>query len=248
MVLFVSCEAQMNRYNLNKPSKYVSLPKVLNEVSGLCYLNDSSLACVQDEQGIIFILDINSGEIEEEIYFKTKGDFEGIAKVGESFFVLESNGTLYQVSGTGERKFKFPSKGVEFEGLCYDKHNERLLLACKQDKGKDRHIKLFAFDLQKKKHIKEPVLKLKKNNVHENFKASGIAIHPNGDIFLVSSVAKSLLQLSSTFDVINVAELNPFIFHQPEGICFNNEGDMFISNEKNDGVANVLNFKYLYER
>ena len=43
--------------------------------------------------------------------------------------------------------------------------------------------------------------------------------------------------------IINIVELDKRIFNQPEGICFSENGDMFISNEGKNGKANILRFK-----
>ena len=249
LAMFVSCQAQMNQYNLNKPSQQITLPEVLIEISGLKMVNDSTIACVQDEEGIVFIFDVYSNKIVREIEFKKSGDFEGIAKVGEWYYVLESDGTLYKVSVSGEKtKYDFPEKGNEFEGLCFDAKNNRLILACKEEKGKDKNIKLFAFDVLKNTFDDKAFFKMNKEEIHPNFKASGVAIHPNGDVYIVSSVAKTLLQLSAEFKIKAKSSLNPYIFHQPEGICFNTQGDMFISNELNGSAANILMFKYSNEK
>ena len=245
LISLFSCQAQVGNYDLTKPSKRWVLPKILNEVSGLEMLNDSTVLCIQDEIGTIFFFDIVSKQIRHQLEFKNKGDFEGITQANGAYFVLESHGDLYKVAASGAKeKFSFHKKGVEFEGLCFDKKNKQLLLACKQHEGNNKFIKLYAFDLQSKKFSEKPILKLKKEKVHENFKPSGLAFGPKGNLYIISSVAKNILVLNEKLELLEQTQINPFVFHQPEGICFNSLGDMFVSNEKNEGSPNILKFVY----
>jgi uncharacterized protein YjiK len=78
-----------------------------------------------------------------------------------------------------------------------------------------------------------------------SFKPSGIAIHPlYGEIYIISSVGKLLIVLNRRGKVLDVKELDPKIFRQPEGICFSSSGDMFISSEGQGGKGYILKFKY----
>ncbi len=74
------------------------LPKILREVSGIAHMGNNKIACVQDEDGIIFIYDLVSSRIEEEIEFAGAGDYEGISLVGETAYVLRSDGTIFEVT------------------------------------------------------------------------------------------------------------------------------------------------------
>jgi len=78
-----------------------------------------------------------------------------------------------------------------------------------------------------------------------DFRPSGIAVHPKTkDFYLISSADKMLIVLNREGDIVAVEKLNEKIFKQPEGICFDPEGDLFISNEKNGGRANIVRFDY----
>src|SRR5688500_11831849 len=54
------------------------LPEELKEVSGISFLGNEKFACVQDEEGTVFIYNLRSGKIEKKIAFTPAGDFEGI--------------------------------------------------------------------------------------------------------------------------------------------------------------------------
>ena len=60
---------------------------------------------------------------------------------------------------------------------------------------------------------------------------------------MISSVGKLLIVLNRKGKVLDVKELDPKMFRQPEGICFSPTGDMFISNEGQGGKGYILKFQ-----
>lgn len=49
--------------------KTFELPESLKEVSGISHIDDSKLACIQDEKGSIYIYDLNLESVTREIQF-----------------------------------------------------------------------------------------------------------------------------------------------------------------------------------
>jgi uncharacterized protein YjiK len=152
-------------YKFASPDAVVILPSVLHEISGLTLFDPASFACIQDEAGIVFILDLASSQIKRQLPFASKGDFEGIAKTDKSIFVLRSNGTLYELSDleSDEITVNIYETGVpskDNEGLCYDADSNRLLIACKEKVSKGSGTKdtryIFGFDLKSKTLTEEP--------------------------------------------------------------------------------------------
>ena len=148
------------RYDFNKPDSKNKLPKILNEISGQTIIDDSTIACIQDENGIIFIYDTKKNSIRQQITFAGDGDYEGICRVKEDLFILRSDGVLYQVirfaSATpSTEEFITGIPADNSEGLCYDSLDNRLLIACKSRIGDDQTNKdlraVYAFDLKNKK-------------------------------------------------------------------------------------------------
>ena len=160
-------------YQLNNPDKTWKLPKELVEISGLSYLEKHRLACIQDEKGNIYIFNTKNEEIEKQIGFGEKGDYEGIEVVGNDAWVLKSNGTLYQImdfpkdNNPKVHKYKTALSGRNnCEGLGYDSAGHNLLIACKgypftknnerPDAGEYKAI--FRFDLKTRQLHEAPVL------------------------------------------------------------------------------------------
>jgi len=153
-------------YNLTKPDLVIVLPDTLREVSGLTIADSKTFACVQDENGIIFIYDILNNKISNQYSFHIAGDYEGITKVDSLLFILQSDGILFEVSNYQKQNFKTIQHNTLIpannnEGLCYDRDNNRLLIACKGKIGKgpenkDKRV-IYAFDLESKTLSNEPV-------------------------------------------------------------------------------------------
>ncbi|MBO6516113.1 MAG: SdiA-regulated domain-containing protein [Bacteroidia bacterium] len=242
------CLNHAGHYNFSDPTSVIHLDEELNEISGLHLINDSTIACVQDEKGTIYHLNPTSNSIVSEIPFHRKGDYEGIAHYQNKYYVLQSNGTILIIGKNGvEKKVEFDGcKDSDFEGLCLDIKHDRLLVACKEScKKKDEdNILVYSFLIHKKKYKKNEVYRLKKKDIHKNFKSSGIAVHPNGNIYLLSSFAKTLAIVSKTGDILDVHSLSSYIFHQPEGITFSRNGDLYISNERNTGKPSLMKLNY----
>jgi uncharacterized protein YjiK len=59
----------------------------------------------------------------------------------------------------------------------------------------------------------------------------------------MAHVGNKLAIFNTNQQLIEVHELNPSVFGQPEGIFFDNYGNLYISNEKNTGPANILKFE-----
>lgn len=153
-------------YNLTNPVATHILPDTLHEISGLTNVDTNSFACVQDENGILFIYDVAKNEIKKQYSFGFDGDYEGITRVGKTIFILRSDGTLFEIVNYDSKDFKLTSYNTGIpannnEGLCYDQDSNRLLIACKGKIGKGPEYKdkrvIYAFDLKTKTLSKEPV-------------------------------------------------------------------------------------------
>jgi uncharacterized protein YjiK len=247
LIMTVGCADQNSNYKLDQPSRSMQLTEQLDEISGLVMLSDSLIGVVQDENGIIYYVASESGKIVDQFEFGKDGDYEGVTFHQGDFYVLKSNGSIVQTSRDGksvEYNFK-NSKGFDFEGICADPKNNRLLVACKEHGNKDKrdHIYIYSFGLENKKYYKKAAFKIKKELVHQNFKPSGIAIHPNENIYVLSSFSKTLLVLAPDGEIKSRSQFGEFICQQPEGITFNSKGDLLISNEQKETTANILVFK-----
>jgi hypothetical protein len=222
-------------YNLSAPASTYYLPSELNEVSGIHYLNEAQISCIQDEEGKIFIYNINTKKIDHEIPFGRKGDYEDITKMEESYFILRNDGTLFKnTSGQTVKYDTHLSKENNTESLCYDKDKQRLLIGCKDGKKE-----VYYFDLITSSVSSTPLFTID----IDNFLPTAIGIHPVSKKLYVLSKSK-LAILNTDGKLIEILDLKKSLFSQPEGISFRENGDLFISNEGRGMKANILEFKY----
>ena len=230
------------------------LPDMLKEISGIAYIDAAHFACIQDEIGIIYIYNIETGKIEKEIPFAGPGDFEGITLVGNEAYVVRADGKLYAITDiSGDqhviKEYSTPlTVKHDVEGLCYDKNNNRLLLAAKETKPGYNGI--YAFDLVSKKLKEKPVLIIDMPQVlqgagqkkkPQEIMTSAINIHPiSNDIYATDGRKAQLFILDKEGKIKRLFDLNSRDFSQPEGISFNPAGEMFISNEGVKDAGNIL--------
>lgn len=268
-------------YDLNAPDQSFVMHKKLMEISGLgLSADEKSLVAVQDEDGIVFFINITTGKIEREVEFQDKGDYEGVEMVGEDIFVVKSTGTIYKISPSDGKydkveKFNFfLNEENDVEGLTYDAANHRLLLACKAKAGQGKDFKMkkgiYGFDLTTMTLGEAPVFTVSledvlaylsnaayvadKDQLLERFDKtadefafapSSVAIHPiTGQIYILSSVGKLLIVIDKDSQILHIEKLKKKLHTQPEGICFDKTGTMYISNEgKDDDPGKILVFK-----
>src|SRR5688572_1233513 len=73
------------------------MPDILREISGISHIDGDLFACVQDEEGKIFVFNLSTKKIENEIHFGDPGDYEGIALVNETAWIVRADGKLFEV-------------------------------------------------------------------------------------------------------------------------------------------------------
>lgn len=151
-------------YVFSDPDDTFTLDGELEEISGLTLMDDGLLGAIQDEEGLLYLLDPTSGEVVDRREFGKDGDFEGIELGGGRLFILRSDGKLYIFDEWSDGGFAGDSydvdlvKGCDAEGVAYDEARERLLIACKERAGKDLDDMkaIFAYDPETHELDEEP--------------------------------------------------------------------------------------------
>lgn len=244
-------------YNLSVPDKKLVLPDTLREISGLTTIDHSTVACVQDENGILFIYDISINTIKHQYSFHMDGDYEGIARVEKSMFVLRSDGMLFEIVDYESNNFKLNKyqTGIPAdnnEGLCYDAANNRLLIACKSKLGKgpefkDRRV-IYTFDLRTKKLISTPAFDFNlvgiKAFAKSNLKNLQVRTKKKGAIteanikFFISAIA--IHPILNKLYVLSAADHMLFIFNMNGTLEYIEQLDQELFN-KSEGITFLSN-------
>jgi hypothetical protein len=152
------------------------LPKELNEISANVLLNGNRMACIQDKAGIVFIYDLEAKAITSQIPFSTNGDYEGLAVVGNTFYVLRSDGMLYEVQSRGGSgkphvvTYDLPfGASNDTEPMCYDSAHDRLLVGTKEgDLSGNGTNGVYSFDLRTKKMSTNEIFDISSAKGNEN--------------------------------------------------------------------------------
>lgn len=241
-------------------SKKWAMPPELLEISGISWMDDQRMACVQDEAGSLFIYNLRTSRVEREIPFAGPGDYEAVSKAGDRFYVMRADGYIFELDPTAKnpvvQKMDIGWSGKhDIEAMSYDAAGKRLLLTDKMDdKGSMRRI--YAFDLTSRQMSSSPVLELDLGGAADDEKDSGkkggkkkggghamqpsaMATHPQtGDIYLTDGGESTLWVLDRTGKVKRFIKLNKDDFPQPEGLTISPKGEVYISSEgvKGDGV------------
>ena len=250
-------------YDLGAPKKYI-VSESLHEISGICFLknNPDTMYAIEDETGRLFHFHLGDGRF-PAYKFGGHGDYEDVTILNDAeFVVLRSDGSLFVfplgfIRG-GDNKavqsyIHILPKG-EYEGLFGDEGG-RLIALCKNCPDDNQRDEVSAYLLQYddkhvlaiKDHFFVQVPASKLHSIHNKvkFHPSCVARHPlTKDWYIVSSVNKVLIVFDGQWKVKGMYDLDPVLFKQPEGLAFDNKGNMYISNEGVQGNANVLVFSY----
>jgi hypothetical protein len=191
--------------DLARPLRSFPLPAALREVSAVTAVDADTVACLDDEKGLLFFVDVHDGRLRAARSFGPDGDYEGLARVGGEFFVLRSDGQLARVADRDGalaivETFEVRTAHHDLEGLCFDPGRGVLLLAPKdvlkparQDADDARtatdrraqaaerkamrdHRELFAWDVRERRLLPEPVLRLSVAELRAQADARGDAL------------------------------------------------------------------------
>jgi uncharacterized protein YjiK len=268
-LVFLSCTGKKDfksprGYDLNKPEKF-SMPESINEISGISFYkgNKDTLYAEQDEKADLFYLHLGDKKA-GHVKFGKKGDYEDIAIVNEQVILLRSDGTLFsfpfserhqeEVAAVKEWDKLLPAG--EFEGLYADEKNNRLYVLCKHCADDETSKAITAYILQLQPGggiIPNGNTSIDVKTIEKLAGEKKIKFHPSGwaqnpqtqQWYIISAVNKMLVIADSDWNVKEVYQLDPAIFRQPEGIAFDSENSLYISNEGDElTMGNVLKFVF----
>lgn len=245
-------------YNFLQPVGKWALSDSLAEISGIVLLKNNNMLAIEDIHPILY--EINLGDTAGVISGKTefrksddeKFDFEDIAMIGDTVYALWSHGAVFKIikqkkGVTSQRSKTWLRKDNNTEGLAFDPVTGNLLIACKEDAGVDGAKKstraVFAFDTRSDSLKNEPFMLINKKDFENvagekiDFYPSAIAVHPvTHDLFIISTKdTKAIAQFSHDGKLKAFDYFDKSILPQPEGICFDSKGDMYISTEARNG-------------
>jgi len=231
-----------------KPVARWLLPPELAEVSGLALTPDGRLFAHNDESARITELDYRRGTVIKKFFVgkeALRGDFEGLAYARDRFYLLSSDGTLYEFrEGAEGERVEFTAhdthlgRECEFEGVAFDSTDNSLVLACKnvaEKKFKDMLV-LYRYTLgdsggAKLSEVTVPLAEVIGRNPWKHFRPTDITMDPySGNYVLVAAQEKGLLALTPAGAVVFSRPLSGR-HPQAEGIAITRDSILIIGDE-----------------
>ena len=252
-------------YDLLKPLKSWTLSDSLAEISGIAFKKNETLLAIEDLRPVLYELNLQDsvGVIANQIQFretdKEKFDFEDLAVIGDTAYALWSHGAIFKIvkqkkGATSERMKTWLKKENNTEGLAYDPVSGNLLVACKDDAGLEGVKKstraVYEFDIKADSLKPDPFMLINKSDFENvagekiDFYPAAIAVHPvSHDIFIISTKdTKCIAQFTHDGKLKAFDYLEKEMLPQPEGICFDTQGNLYISTQARHGKP-----AYIYE-
>jgi uncharacterized protein YjiK len=243
-----------------KPIARWLLPPGLAEISGLALTPDGRLFAHNDETAQITEIDYRRGTIIKQFFVGesgVRGDFEGLACAQDRFFLLSSNGTLYEFGEGGDGDHvdyrahdTHLGKECEFEGVAYDPAANALVLACKNvdvKKYKDMLV-LYRYSLGDgggaTSALEVPYAEAIGKNRWKQLRPTDITVDPSsGNYVLVAAQEKALVALTPAGAVVLARPLEGR-HTQPEAIAITSDHILIIGDESNRTAATITLYRW----
>ncbi|QIL37818.1 SdiA-regulated family protein [Pedobacter sp. HDW13] len=250
-------------YDLANPVKY-NMPQNLFEISGIVFYNGDAkeVFAIQDEDGDLFHLGLTD-KTAKFTKFGGKGDYEDLAIINNFVIVLKSNGELHTFPIAGINapavanvvKTKDLVPKAEYEGLAADEKAGMIYILTKDNKpdAKAKSTSIYGFKVAAdgtftasgQFGISHKEIEKMSGATKSKFRPSALAKNTATDEwYVLSSMNKLLVVTDANFKVKATYPLAGSFFNQPEGIAFDKDHNLYISNEGGTLAAgNILMFK-----
>jgi len=253
-------------YDFKKAEKF-NMPSSLLEISGIAFNKGKSdtVYSIQDEDGKVFKQQWDVKK-QKNVKFASKGDFEDLAIIEERIIALKSSGSFYifplietnKKETENVKEFKHLIPKAEYESIYADQLTKDIYVLCKacpQDK-KNKQVTGYqlkydsgneTLDSTSTFTIDLKALPLLNANLKASLNPSAMAKNTvTNEWFILSTANKLLVVTDLAWKIKAVHKLNSTYFNQPEGLAFDNQNNLFISNEGDEITdGNILKFKYL---
>lgn len=253
-------------YDLNKPEVF-TMPAVLQEISGIAFKNGNAdtVYAQQDEDGKVFLLKPGDKEA-AVIKFGRKGDYEDIGIHNDTVVMLRSDGTLYLFSLNAVKdgaagpvlEIKDVVPAGEYEAMYVDDNDGAIYMLCKECPGskKSKGMNGYRVSVSANGEITTATFSIDETTIEAlsgkkkiNLKPSAITKNSQtGEWYIFSAINKMLVVTDAAWKVTAVYPLSPAsLFMQPEGIAFDRDNNLYISNEGEAMSAGTI-LKFAYQK
>jgi hypothetical protein len=237
------------------------MPPELSEISGLALTPDGRLFAHNDEAARVTQLDYRRGTIVKQFFIGRQGlraDFEGITWANDRFYLLGSDGTLYEFrEGSDGERVDYTAhdtrlgKECEFEGVTFDSTANALLLACKNVGLKDLRgsLVIYRYSLadsggSRISELKVPLADVIGKNGWRQIRPTDITIDPfTGNYVMVAAQEKAILSITPAGAVVFARPLGGR-HPQSEGVAITRDSILIISDESIAQPGSITLYKW----
>ena len=244
-----------------KSARHATLPRALQEISGLAVTSDGRVFAHGDERAVVVQIDACAAKAVKSFALgapPVRGDFEGIAVVGERFFLITSNGQLYEFrEGPDASAVPFSvrdtgfGKVCEIEGLAYDPGDRVLLMGCKQPLRREMRaaVNVLRWSLDRSAAADPPSLTIPLGDVVK--KVQGKAFHTSaierdarsGHYLLVAGPERAIAEVTGKGSFVAARDLRQPLHPQPEGLTLLGDSVLVIGDEGANGRASITCYR-----
>jgi hypothetical protein len=230
-----------------QPDTVRKLPAALREISGLAFHRGVLLAH-DDELGRIYSINPATGAV--GIFAMLRGpvteDFEGIAVLGDTVWLMTSTGKLYGVKATASTapaayvlRHTGLGKRCELEGLAADQAGGILLLPCKTPAKDGKGVVVYRWSVAQGAPASPASVNASPSALKaagaRSLKPSAMEVVPGtGHLLLLSASPPALIELDATGTPRGYARLTSR-HAQAEGLAIAPNGDLYVSDEGGNG-------------
>ena len=210
---------------------------------------DDRVFAHNDEHATIYEIDYREGRLIKAFAMgerPVRGDFEGMTIVDERFYLVTSDGGIYE-SREGEDDermlFNFYGTGVgrrcEVEGLAFEPSDRSLLLLCKspRDDSLEDVVAIFRWSLDHREMAQDELLTIPRSQFTaaldtKSFSPSGIERHPRtGNYLIVAAAQSAIAEVTPQGRVLAVRALPNGTHRQVEGITIISDLTLLLADE-----------------
>jgi len=247
---------QTDAASANLDMQQWSLPRQLNEISGLALTGDERLLAVTDEIAVVYELDYADGRLVKAFAFgepPVRDDFEGITVRNGMVWLMTSDGRLLAgpEGGNGENvNFEQYDTGLrntcELEGMSTDASGASLTLICKEERD-DKDLQLFVWnpDADTKQRFELPEREIEKAVDEKEISPSGIEVSSRtGNYIVVAARQHVIFELTADGRFAGgIMRLDKARHRQAEGIAMTADGRLLIADEAGGGRARLTVYR-----
>lgn len=226
-----------------------ALPNRLREISGLATTADNRLFAHNDEWAVIYEIDVKGQRIAKEFALGDpvlRGDFEGLSIVSDRFFLVTSEGVLYEsFEGDDEERLDYnmyntgAGRLCEVEGLAENVEGTHLLLVCKTPRVRALRdwVTLLPWSIERRQlepeaRIRIPIAEFNAVTGKREFSPSGLARAPGSDRFLlVAARQNAIAEITADGRFLGLRSLDKGRHQQTEGVAFLANGTLVLADE-----------------